>query len=147
VNTPVVVVPAAGEHIPALLELLRALDCPHFTYVVPDEVDAGVRAGRYFVALVAGEVAGAISIDLAEQSCQIETLVSHRPGCGRVLVEFARAWAREHGARKLWCWSMTRYRARGFYEAVGFSECFLVARQWYGEDCWYFGMPLEPAGA
>lgn len=141
-SAPLTIIPAAAEHIPVLCDLLHALDTPQFTYAIAAEVDEWVRDGKYFLALSAGVPAGLIALDLREASCEILTIVSRRPGTGRALVSFARAWAAEHGAKKLWCWSLTRYRAEGFYRAAGFTEEFRLRQHWGGEDCWLFGMPL-----
>jgi hypothetical protein len=38
---------------------------------------------------------------------------------------------------------MERYKVKGFYEKMGFSEEFLLKKQWLGQDCYFFGRVVE----
>jgi N-acetylglutamate synthase-like GNAT family acetyltransferase len=88
-------------------------------------------------------ILGAMILVPADQSYCIEAIACRidcrRRGVGRALVEHAARKCRDEGVPKLWCWSMAMYRAEEFYKKLGFSEAFLLERQFYGKDCWLLG--------
>ncbi|MBU1167313.1 hypothetical protein KKC60_02805 [Patescibacteria group bacterium] len=62
---------------------------------------------------------------------------------GQKLVEHAIKKCQEENIPKLWCWSMKSYNAKGFYEKMKFSETYLLKKQGFGEDCYFFGRVID----
>ncbi|MBI4175806.1 MAG: GNAT family N-acetyltransferase [Candidatus Aenigmarchaeota archaeon] len=102
-----------------------------------------ISAGEYFVAQDSGRVVGAMILYFDDENCQLVLIASKKGGAGRLLVGYAERMCREKGVHKLWCWSLARYKARGFYENMGFREAFLLRKQFFGEDCWLFGKVIR----
>ena len=94
-----------------------------------------------------GLVGGAMVLQFEDQSCQIEALgclpESQGRGAGAALIRAAVEHCRRHAIPKLWCWSMETYGAERFYRSLGFHEEILLKRQFFGEDCWFFGQLIE----
>ena len=55
----------------------------------------------------------------------------------------ARVVEKKEGIPKLWCWSLKRYGAEGFYKKMEFEESCLLKRQGFGEDCYFFGKAID----
>lgn len=117
---------------------MKILDFSEYNYSNRKEIKKCIDAGQYFVA-VEKEIAGAMILILDENSCQIRAIASGKKGAGRLLVNFAIDKCKKEGIPKLWCWSLARRKAEGFYEKMGFEEKLLMRKQWLGEDCWIFG--------
>lgn len=104
-----------------------------------NQIHTFVGEGKYFVAVREGGIVGAMSLIIEENSCQIYSIASRQKGAGRAMIQHAEEVCRAERIPKLWCWSLARYNAGGFYEKMGFDEVFLMRRQWFGEDCYIFG--------
>ncbi|MBI1973062.1 GNAT family N-acetyltransferase [Candidatus Woesearchaeota archaeon] len=103
-----------------------------------------VRKGNYYVALNQKKIiVGAMCLIFEENSCQIYLLASKEKGGGIALLRFAEDLCRKTNTPKLWCWSLVRYDASVFYKKNGFEEAYLLRKQWFGEDCWFFGKVLH----
>jgi N-acetylglutamate synthase-like GNAT family acetyltransferase len=63
-----------------------------------------------------------------------------RNGIGTTLVEYVKQRCRDEGIPKIWAWSLDRYGLEGFAKAVGVSEAYRLQKQFFGEDCWFFGI-------
>ena len=108
-----------------------------------DQLIPFIDRGQYYVAVDDNHIVGAMSLVIGEQSCEIYTIASQQPGCGRLLVKHAEALCKEQHIPKIWCWSFERYHAQGFYKKMGFEESLLMRKQWFGEDCYIFGKVIR----
>ncbi len=133
------VVRAGFQDLRQISRIISALDFPGHSFSVAAMVKDHIAHGRYFVSRHEGETVGAMALIERDGACQIYSITSVRKGAGRAMVEFAVEECRSDGIPKLWCWSLTRYKAKGFYEKMGFEEQVLLRKQWYGEDCYFFG--------
>lgn len=128
---------ATDEDILLISEMMKVLDMGELNPSDPSSIEKILE--QYVVAFDGQYPVGAMSLNVEEGSCEIYTLTSRKPGTGRALIEYAEQICRDRKLSKLWCWSLARYNARGFYEKVGFEEAFLMKKQWFGEDSYLFG--------
>lgn len=135
--------PAHVENVCEVCELLKALDTEKRTF--SDEKINLLFISKEWCHIVVdnGKVVGVMVLEPTEGSYKIYTLVSEKKGAGRLLVNRAVEICRENNIPKLWCWSLVRYSAEGFYKKMGFTESFLLYKQWDGEDCYFLGKLLE----
>ncbi len=120
-------------------EIVSILDTDKYRFSDIKAVRSFVSNGWFFVAVENGNMLGVISLEPTEGSYQMTHVVSKRKGFGKLLIKFAIDKYKKEKISKLWGWSLKRYNAKGFYKKVGFDEIFLLKKQWYGEDCYFFG--------
>jgi len=138
------IIKASRKHISSIARIISVLDTEHYRFSDTKRIAALVSKGWYFIALKGNQPIGAMCLEPIEGSYQIDTIASRQKGTGRRLIQFAIQKCKKEKMPKLWCWSLTRYHAKGFYVAMGFEERFLLKKQWFGENCYLFGMVITP---
>lgn len=123
--------------------IIAALNFLGHQFSDPRIVKRQIARGRYFLCRHNNRAVGAIGLNQRDGACQIFAIASTVKGAGRAMIEFAIEECKANGLPKLWCWSLLRYRAKGFYEKMGFEESTILRRQWYGEDCYFFGKVIS----
>lgn len=137
-------------------DVVASLAQLHFDDHTPfdqDKVLALIESKIVYVAIRAsppgdGAVQGAMILAKEHGSYRISGLAA-RPGAergvGTALVEYAIRRCEEEKVPKLWCWSMDLYNVKGFYQKLGFTEAYLLKKQFFGgRDCWFLGRLTEP---
>lgn len=137
------IVKAKKAHAEKLSALLKGLDTEEYSFSEVEKIMPLIENGNYFVAIDDNEIVGTISLEIVEESCEIDALITSKKGVGKALIEFAIEKCRKENVKKIWCWSLKRYNAIGFYDKMGFKEQFLLEKQWCGEDCYIFGRVIE----
>ena len=137
------IVKATKAHAEKLSVLLKGLDTEEYSFSEVEKIMPLIEEGNYFVAIDDKEVVGTIALVIIEESCEIDALITSKKGVGKALIEFAIELCKKEGVKKIWCWSLKRYNAIGFYDKMGFKEQFLLEKQWCGEDCYIFGRVIE----
>ncbi len=127
----------------AVSELLQCLDTENYKFSDIDGVTNHIDNNQCFVIRGDGELLGVVILDVDDQSLQVKYIVSKAKGGGRDLLRFSEEYALDRNLLKIWCWSLVRYQAIGFYAKMGFTEQFLLKKQNYGEDCYIFGKVLQ----
>lgn len=134
---------AKKEEISRISKIVSALDTKHYKFSDKKKILGFIKKKSCYVSLENDEILGAMCLDLSKESCKIYSIVSKKKGCGKLLVNRAVEVCKKKKVTKLWCWSLIRYKAGGFYHKVGFEEQFLLKKQWYGEDCYFFGKRIK----
>ncbi len=136
---------ATLEDVAEISRVMKSLDFPEFTPSDPSDISKRLQDQQGFIAEENDLVVGAMILEMCEQSCEMYALVAdqRRQGVGRALLSHAERLCRERGIPKIWCWSMERYHAEGFYRKMGFTEVHLLQKQWFGQDCYFFGKILS----
>ncbi len=137
------IVKAKKAHAEKLSVLLKGLDTEEYSFSEVEKIMPLIESGNYFVAIDDNEIVGTIALIIVEESCEIDALITSKKGVGKALIEFAIEKCRNENVKKIWCWSLKRYNAIGFYDKMGFKEQFLLEKQWCGEDCYIFGRVIE----
>ena len=137
------IVKATKSHAKQLSKLLKGLDTEEYSFSEVEKITPLIENGNYFVAIDDDEVVGTIALMIVEESCEIDALITSKKGVGKALIEFAIDKCRKENVKKIWCWSLKRYNAIGFYDKMGFKEQFLLEKHWCGEDCYIFGRVIE----
>jgi len=137
------IVKATKSHAKELSKLLKGLDTEEYSFSEVEKITPLIENGNYFVAIDDDEVVGTIALMIVEESCEIDALITSKKGVGKALIEFAIDKCRKENVKKIWCWSLKRYNAIGFYDKMGFKEQFLLEKHWCGEDCYIFGRVIE----
>jgi len=137
------IVKATKAHAEKLSVLLKGLDTEEYSFSEVEKITPLIEEGNYFVAIDDNEVVGTIALIIIEESCEIDALITSKKGVGKALIEFAIELCKKEGVKKIWCWSLKRYNAIGFYDKMGFKEQFLLEKHWCGEDCYIFGRVIE----
>lgn len=137
------IVKAKKAHAEKLSVLLKGLDTEEYSFSEVEKIMPLIEEGNYFVAIDDKEVVGTIALVIIEESCEIDALITSKKGVGKALIEFAIELCKKEGVKKIWCWSLKRYNAIGFYDKMGFKEQFLLEKHWCGEDCYIFGKVIE----
>ncbi len=130
---------AQVQHLNDICEVLKVLDTEKRTFSDKKQNLFFISKQWCYVAMESGKAEGVIVLEPTEGSYNIYTLVSKKKGVGKLLVNLAIDICRKNSIPKLWCWSLARYEAGGFYKKMGFSESFLLQKQWDSEDCYFFG--------
>ena len=130
---------ATLEDIPGISNVISVLDYKDLQPSNPDSIQTHVAGDHYFVAEEKGTIVGALCLLIVEQSAEIYALASRQPGAGSALVAHVEKICKDKGIPKLWAWSLKHYKAEGFYTKIGFTEQILLRKQWFNEDCWFFG--------
>ena len=139
------IVKATKKHIPAVEKINKVLDTEHYFKSDKKKIEKFISKGECFIALQDNKISGAIIIRNSEGSYEIVTLATleRKGGVGSKLIKFVVDKCKKDGIPKLWCWSLIRYKAKGFYKKMGFEEDILLKKQWYGEDCYFFGKIIK----
>ncbi|HUW21156.1 MAG TPA: GNAT family N-acetyltransferase [Candidatus Bathyarchaeia archaeon] len=124
-------------------KLLKILDTENYFFSNPKDIDQYINKKQCYIAIQNKQIIGTLILRQEDQSYEIYLLVSKEKGGGRALIEFAVKKCKQDKILKLWCWSLSRYQAKGFYQKLGFKESFLLKKQWYGEDCYFFGRVID----
>lgn len=135
------IVKAKTNHIPSLSRLFKKLDREKWNTSDKKKVLADLP--NAYVALNKNKVVGALVLRFNKHNSEIVKIVSTQSGVGRKLIGFAIKKAKQKKVSKIWCWSMARFNAHGFYQKMGFEEQFLHKKHFYNEDCWFFGKVLS----
>lgn len=134
------IIPATTDHIRDISALTKPMDTKNFHFSDPEKI----KPEHYHVAIENKKIIGTIGLKHSAGSMELHIIRSTKKGTGRKLMEFAFQKCKDEKIPKLWCWSLIRYNARGFYEKMGFNEFYLLKDQWYGEDCYFFGKTITP---
>lgn len=108
-----------------IAKLLR-LNFPAFYWHNKNLITVVVQEGQYYVATRDGRVIGILWLWTSDndEMVSIETLAVAKkeqgPGVGRRLMRFAAAFARKRGKKGLYAGSFCKYRAKVFYNKMGF---------------------------
>jgi len=137
------IVKATKAHAEKLSVLLRGLDTEEYSFSEVEKITPLIENGNYFVVIEDDEIVGTIALVIVEESCEIDALITSKKGVGKALIDFTVELCKKENVKKLWCWSLKRYNAIGFYDKMGFKEQFLLEKQWCGEDCYIFGRVIE----
>ncbi len=135
--------PAKKEDCMEISRLFTVLDFEKYSPSDSKRVRAYVEKGEGFVATNNGKVVAAMLLKLEEFCYEIITIASSMKGGGTALVKFALQKCKKEKVPKLWCWSLKRYKAKGFYEKMGFEECYLLKKHGFGEDCYIIGKVIN----
>jgi N-acetylglutamate synthase-like GNAT family acetyltransferase len=134
---------ATSTDISEISEVLRTLDTSNYRFSAPEVIANSISARMCWIARVAGQTTGTLIAHEVEGSFEIIALAVapdyQRKGIGRQLLRAAEIAASERKFPKIWCWSLAQYSSQDFYKSCGFTEAVLLKRQFYGEDCWFFG--------
>lgn len=130
---------ATLSDIPQIAKIVSKLDTEHCQSSDLDRIRRYIERSLYYIAEEDHTIISAMVLNKIEGSYQVFLISSRKKGGGKALIEYAVWKCRQEKIKKLWCWSLTRYQARGFYEKMGFDEIFLLKNQWYGEDCYFLG--------
>lgn len=110
-------------------------------------IEQEIRNGKkvYFIALE-DEVLGAFGIEFGEKEAKFGP-ISVKPrhqkkGVGSQLIRFAENLARGRGLTRIWCHSLERYHAEGFYEYHGWKMEKFIRDFWGGQNCYLFSKEL-----
>ena len=76
-------------------------------------------------------------------STQIRCIISKRKWGWRFMIEQLQRECLERKDKKLRCWSRSVLQVQWFYEALWFSEQFLIKKFEFWEDCWFFWKTLS----
>ncbi len=123
--------------------LFKVLDTEAHTPSNIKEINDHIRRKECYIAEHNNEIVSAMILKLECMCYEIITLSSKMKGGGRNLVEFVVDKCKKEKIPKLWCWSLKRYKAKGFYEKMGFKERHLLRKQAFGEDCYFFGKVID----
>ena len=137
------IVKATKTHAKELSALLKGLDTEEYSFSEVEKITPLIEDGNYYIAIEEGKIVGTIGIVIVEESCEIDALITSQKGVGKALIDFAVEKCKKEDVKKIWCWSLKRYNAIGFYDKMGFKEQFLLEKQWCGEDCYIFGRVIE----
>ena len=137
------IVKAKKEHAEELSALLKGLDTEEYSFSEVEKITPLIENGHYYIAIEGSEIVGAIALVIVEESCEIDALITSQKGVGKALIDFAVELCKKENVKKIWCWSLKRYNAIGFYDKMGFKEQFLLEKHWCGEDCYIFGRVIE----
>ena len=137
------VLQATTAHISDISAVISQLDIGNAKPSDLTEINLFVQDGLFYVALAEQIVVGAMALQTIGNSCEIYALASTKKGAGNVLVNYAIKKCKQEGIQKIWCWSPVQFRAKRFYEQLGFDEQFLAKMQWHGLDCHYFGKVIS----
>lgn len=122
--------------------LFKILNTEKYFFSDLRSINKYIRRKSCFVAVQNKKIIGAMLLRLSDQSFEISLISSVRRGAGRSLVNFVIKKCIKENIPKIWCWSLKRYGAEGFYKKMGFKERFLLKKQWHGEDCYFFGKEI-----
>ena len=124
-------------------DLFKALDIEAYTSSDIEKINEHIEQKECYVVEKDNEIVAAMVLRLECLCYEIIFLSSKVKGGGRKLVEFAVDKCKQEKIPKLWCWSLKRYNAIGFYEKMGFEERHLLVKQGFGEDCYFFGKLID----
>jgi hypothetical protein len=122
--------------------LLKILDTEKYFFSDLRSINKYIRKKECFVVFRNKKIVGAMVLRLRDLSLEISLISSIEKGTGRALIDFAIKKCIKESIPKIWCWSLKRYNAEGFYKKIGFEERFLLKKQWHGENCYFFGKEI-----
>lgn len=102
-------------------------------------IERSIKQGDCFIIKKNDKIIAAIILRKNEGSYEIEWIVSTQKEGGKTLIKFAINKCKKEKVKKLWCWSLAKYQAKGFYKKMAFEEIFLLKKQWHGKDCYFCG--------
>jgi N-acetylglutamate synthase-like GNAT family acetyltransferase len=123
--------------------IFKVLNTEKYFFSDRRSINKYIRRKECFVASQNKNIIGAMVLRFSDQSSEISLISSVKKGAGRILVNFAIQKCIKENIPKIWCWSLKRYGAEGFYKKMGFKERFLLKKQWHGEDCYFFGREIS----
>lgn len=123
--------------------MLKVLDAEDYPFSDLKDVHKYIRNRECYLATHNNKIIGTMILRFEDSSCEIYLISSKQKGAGTALVNFAIKQCIANKIPKLWCWSLARYNAKGFYKKMGFKELFLLKKQWHKEDCYFFGREIK----
>ena len=123
-------------------DIFKVLNTENYFFSDLRRINKYIRRKECYVAVQNNKVIGAMLAGFPEQSFEIRLIASIKKGAGKAFIDFAVRKCIKENIPKIWCWSLKRYGAEGFYKKMGFKEKFLLKKQWHGEDCYFFGKEI-----
>ena len=127
---------ASQDDIASIAQIIKSLDFPGFKVSSSENIKKRMTKEDWYVLEENRKLRAVIALAYNEKSCEIYAIASNVKGGGSELIKHAINICREKKITKLWCWSMARYQAEGFYKKMGFEERHLSKKQFYNEDYW-----------
>jgi len=141
------IIKAKIQDVDKISRLIKKLDAKGFKFSDREKIANQIsnKAVDYYLALDNKKAVGAIGMIFSRGSCQIYSIAVkvRRKGIGRKLVNSAISKCKNKKISKIWCWSLSKYRAAGFYRKLKFEEEILLKQQWQGMDCYLFAKLLK----
>ena len=105
----------------------------------PLEFTSWMEGVTYFAARRDGRIIGAIGCEITDGSCRLVNLAvdteSRRQGVATALATAAVEWAKHANAKSVWADALTRFTAASaVFRQLGFTECGVLHRHYWGED-------------
>lgn len=105
----------------------------------PLEFTSWMEGVTYFAARRDGRMIGAIGCEISDGSCRLVNLAvdadSRRQGVATALTTAAIEWAKHNSARSVWADALTKFTAAAaVFRRLGFGECGVLHRHYWGED-------------
>ena len=105
----------------------------------PLEFTSWMEGVTYFAARRDGKMVGAVGCEIADGSCRMVHLAvdpdSRRQGIASQLTNAAVEWARHNNTHSIWADALDRFsEAVEMFRHLGFNECGVLHRHYWGED-------------
>ena len=123
--------------------IFKILDTKNYFFSNIKDINRYIREKNCYTALQNNKIIGAMVLRFEEKNCELFLLSSKKKGVGSTLVNFAIQKCAKDNIPKIWCYSLARYKVKGFYKKMGFKELFLLKKQFNGEDCYFFGREIK----
>jgi len=135
--------PAKQSNNKDILKIFTLLEIENYFHTNIKKINKHIQKKECFIALRGNQIIGAMILKFIDHSCWIQLIASKKKGGGKAMIEFAAKKCRQKKVLKLWCWSLKRYKTKGFYKKMGFTESYILKKQWFGEDCYFFGRLIK----
>lgn len=93
----------------------------------------------YYLVLDDENIVGGFGIKFNMDSGKFGSIVINEPvrnkGIGSQVLAFAEKLVKDRGFKKIWCYSLEKYRAGDFYKKNGWQEQEFIADFWDGQNC------------
>jgi N-acetylglutamate synthase-like GNAT family acetyltransferase len=137
------VLKAKTKDVKKIIEIISMLNTENYNFSEKNKIEEFIKKGLCYVVKDNQDIVGATTLNIEEGACEIYALATNKKVAGTLLIKEVITFCKENKLPKLWCWSLSNYKTKGFYNKMGFKEQFLLKKQCYGEDCYFFGMLIK----
>ena len=137
------VVKAKIKDVKEIIKVISVLDTKNYNFSNESNIKKSISKELCYIIKDNENIGGVMILVIEEEACEIYALATNKKGAGTLLIKKAIKFCKEKKLPKLWCWSLSNYKTKGFYNKMGFKEQFLLKKQCYGEDCYFFGMLIK----
>jgi len=105
------------------------------------------REKEYYLLIKEDLIVGALGLKFNNQVCKLGPIVIikkfQKKGFGSKLIEFAEKLSKQKKCKKIWCYSLERYKVGDFYKENHWKQEKFIKNFWNNQNCYIYSKKIK----